>query len=50
VPLPRLARIVLIALLVWIVIGIVALVLFHREGAIPDRGRGDPIGLARASS
>ena len=43
---PRLVRIVALVFLVWVLLGVVALILFHRDGVMPGRGTGDPIGLA----
>jgi hypothetical protein len=43
----RLARFVAILIVIWIAVGIVALVLFHWGGDHPDSGKGEPIGLSR---
>jgi len=45
----RLARVATVVIALWIAIGIVAVVLFHWRGTHPpSRGKGEPIGVARA--
>jgi hypothetical protein len=47
VPQATLFRLVAAFVVVWIVIGLIALVLFHWGGTHPpSRGKGDPIGLS----
>lgn len=42
---PRLtlSRILLVALLLWFVVGLIALALFSANGTTPDKGQGDRI-------
>ena len=46
----KLVQLLAVVFAVWIAVGLVALVLFHRGGAHPtDRGKGEPIRLSRTS-
>lgn len=45
-----LVRVVVAVLVIWFVVGLVALILFHAGGSVPSDGRGDRIeGLKKRS-
>ncbi|HET8872183.1 MAG TPA: hypothetical protein VFM83_00710 [Gaiellaceae bacterium] len=46
----RLSRVVAVVIVVWIAVGLFALVLYHWDGTHPaDRGKGERIGLPSRS-
>ena len=46
----RLVRLLAIVIVVWIAVGVFALVLYHSGGTRPtDRGKGEPVRLSRTS-
>jgi hypothetical protein len=46
----RLVRLLAVVIVVWIAVGLFALVLYHSGGTRPaDRGKGEPVHLSRTS-
>jgi hypothetical protein len=46
----RLSRVLAVVIVVWIAVGLFALVLYHRDGTHPvDRGNGEPVRLSRTA-
>jgi len=47
----RLSRVLAVVIVVWIAVGLFALVLYHWDGTHPvDRGKGEPVRLSRTAS